>query len=100
MVVDTIVGFCQFSLPLLLDHHALAQEHKLHRPGSGPDAVLWELCIITASIASVICQRMTGSILLAELSFMATVLLILKYEREPTNHLTKVSSELEMQLSS
>lgn len=78
-----LLGFANFSLPLLLDHHKMGLESKLHTPGSGPDAVLWGLCLITASIAGVIVQRMTQSFLLAEGTFMLTTLMILKYERDP-----------------
>jgi hypothetical protein len=75
-----LLGFANFSLPLLLDHHA--EGTKRHTPGSGPDSVLWGFCLITASIAAVIVQRMTQSMLLAEATFMITTLMILRNERD------------------
>jgi hypothetical protein len=74
-----LLGFSNFSLPLLLDHtHAIETTALHHRaPGTGPDAVVWSFCLITSSIVAVIVQRITDSLLLAEGTFMGTVLFIL-----------------------
>lgn len=80
-----LLGFANFSLPLLLDlmlkEHGIKSSDGRHRraPGTGPDTVLWLFNFVTAGIAAVVVQRITASILLAEIVFMATVLVILAY---------------------
>ena len=81
-----VLGFANFSLPLLLDlllnepqHDGIKSSDGCHRraPGTGPCTVFWLFNFGTAGIAAVIVQRITNSIFLAELVFMATVLVIL-----------------------
>jgi hypothetical protein len=81
-----LLGFCNFSLPLLLD--LMLKEHGILLPngrhqrtqtGKGPDVVLWVYSLVSASLAAVIVQRISESVLLAEVAFMATVLTIFNY---------------------
>jgi hypothetical protein len=80
-----LLGFANFSLPLLLDlllkEHGIKSSDGSHHwaPGTGLDTVFWLFNFVTAGIAAVIVQRMTASNLLAELVFMATVLVILAF---------------------
>jgi hypothetical protein len=80
-----LLGFCNFSLPLLLDlmikEHGVVLPNGRHqwKTGQGPDMVLWVFSMVSASLSAVIVQRMTESLLLAEGAFMATVLLIFNY---------------------
>lgn len=76
-----LLGFSNFSLPLLLDHKHSQKDAVVHRrrPGTGPDSVVWSFALITASISAVIVQRMTSSIALAEVTFMFTVFLTINY---------------------
>ena len=52
----------------------------------GKEPVLWGLCLITATIAGVIVQRMTDSMVLAEGTFITTALLVLQGEQAPCEH--------------
>lgn len=79
-----LLGFCNFSLPLLLDlmiNDSGVQPNGLHhwKTGQGSSPVLWVYSLVSASIAAVIIQRMTESLLLAEGAFMTTVLLLINY---------------------
>lgn len=76
-----LLGFANFSMPLLLDHtHSqralLAERGKLHirHDTNCPGGVAWGLALITASIAAVIVQRLLESFILAELVFLFTTL--------------------------
>jgi hypothetical protein len=79
-----LLGFANFSLPLLLDlklkdHHGIIVNQQQRTVGQGPDVVLWMYAFVSAGITSVIIQRMTESLMLAEIGFMSTVLTILYY---------------------
>ena len=76
-----LLGFANFSLPLILDHKHQTQETVLHHPapGTGLGAVIWSFALITASITAVIIQRITNSYGMAEGAFMVTVLAILHF---------------------
>ncbi len=79
-----LLGFANFSVPLALDHIYTQRMQnmervKLHvKEGDVcPGVVAWALAMITASIAAVIVQRMTQSLLLTEITLFGTVLVIL-----------------------
>lgn len=80
-----LLGFANFSMPLLLDHvftqRLLQMEQvKLHaRHDACPSRAAWGLALITASISAVILQRMTGNLLLAEIVFLGTTVIILHF---------------------
>jgi len=82
-----LLGFCNFSLPLLLDISWIKQQqqHLGHTTKSTRKTtlrmgwVVWMFGMVTATITAVIVQRMTASAFLAEGAFMCTVLLILNY---------------------
>ena len=82
-----LLGFSNFSLPLLLHHkYTLVDEQIHHRlPRPGPDAVVWGLAIITASISAVIVQRITKSTILAEFVFLGSCTGVI-YNLEWTNN--------------
>ena len=93
-----LLGFCNFSLPLLLDI-LMKQQHMPAASGAnsiteaaagvlptaafakagGMGTVLWVFSITTATITAVIVQRMTESLLLAEGAFMMTVLAVINH---------------------
>lgn len=85
-----LLGFANFSVPLVLDHvFTLRLQHmegvKWHgrRVGSAcPGIVAWGLAMITASIAAVIAQRITESLLVAEIIFLIAILIILHQSQE------------------
>ena len=87
-----LLGFCNFSLPLLLEicikekqqprdgFSGGSRELKGLKKRSGSvGPVLWIFSITTATITAVIVQRLTGSLLLAEGAFMMTVLGVINY---------------------
>jgi len=103
-----LLGFCNFSLPLLLhimtttstthdadqtngihgtvnDDLCLAQVPVLEK--KWPDISLVVYSLVTGSIAGVIVQRIAGSFFLAQIVFMATVSLIFLYYRKNKTHL-------------
>lgn len=69
-----LLGFSNFSLPLLLHHKHTVVDDQIHhrRPRPGLNTVVWGLAVITASIAAVIVQQVTNSMLLAELVFIGS----------------------------
>lgn len=89
-----LLGFANFSLPLVLDltlkEHGIKSSDERHRwaRGAGPDTVLWLFNFVTAGIAAVIVQRTTASILLAEFVFMTTLALLAYYYGKTTHKRT------------
>lgn len=73
-----LLGFANFSLPLVLDYGYSVTEARQHHgiPTAGQRFVLWGLALVTAGIAAVIVQRATASNMLAEGVFMGTTLAI------------------------
>jgi hypothetical protein len=93
-----LLGFANFSIPLLLDlvysrRLQTMERVKLH-PRVGdfcPGGVTWGLALITASIAAVIVQRVMGILLLTEIMFLVTVGIIAsRYTKH--NHILVPSS--------
>jgi hypothetical protein len=76
-----LLGFSNFSLPLFLDQKNTIDDMMLHHriPGTGPDSVLWTFRFVTASIVAVIMQRMSDSLVLAESSFLITIIYLFQY---------------------
>jgi hypothetical protein len=102
-----LLGFANFSLPLLLHHkYSVVDDEIHHRTSShtGPNTVVWALALITASIAAVIVQH--ASPLLAELTFLCTCWGVVYYnlqlrknhdeEHHPSSRLNESSSTLEL----
>mmetsp|Transcript_489 Transcript_489/g.1225 ORF Transcript_489/g.1225 Transcript_489/m.1225 type:complete len:576 (-) Transcript_489:259-1986(-) len=99
-----LLGFSNFSLPLLLHHkHTLVDEQIHHRlPRPGPDIVVWGLAVITASISAVIVQRITKSTILAEFVFLGSctgVIYNLEWKNDHRERSTTVQSSPAIQLT-
>jgi hypothetical protein len=74
-----LLGFANFSLPLLLDH-VYTQRLKLDEGGRRCNYVVWGLALITAGISAVIVQQLTESLALAQLVFTVTTLAVFQLE--------------------
>jgi hypothetical protein len=82
-----LLGFANFSLPLLLDHTYTQRlihttREKIHQRGTDncPSPVMWGLALVTAAIVAVIVQQLTENLVLAELGFMGTTLIVFQLE--------------------
>jgi hypothetical protein len=69
-------------MDLMLKEHGVLLpngRHQWTQMGQGPNMVLWVYSLVSASLAAVIVQQMSESVLLAEVAFMVTVLMIFNY---------------------